>query len=195
MGTNYYPGEIPEAVRATIPNFRTPIKINKNYTPDQQGQDIRAEDVVRPVNHKMAGPDEVTTWRALSADRAPTYGSCANCFRSGPIARLCNNCNEDNVTLNKNGLHYEILQTRFENGKSAALDSITLSEIFRAGHETARADRDVLWLRTPVRSYSRIMLDNYLYRVFKQELEDNAANAAEHARILREVTKMTELEE
>jgi hypothetical protein len=39
------------------------------------------------------------------------------------------------------------------------------------------------------------MLDNYLYQVFKQELEDNAVNAAEHARILREVTEMTKLEE
>ena len=195
MSSNYYPGEIPEAVRATIPNFKAPTKINKNYTPDQQGQDIRDQDVVRPVNHKWAGPDEMSTWRVLSADRAPTYGSCGRCFRSGPYGRLCNICNKDHVTLKKDGLHYQILLTSFEGGKPAVLDSITLSEIFRAGHETARADRDVLWLRTPLRPYNRTMLDNYLYRVFKQELEDNAVNAAEHARILREVTEMTKQEE
>ena len=105
----YYPGEIPENVRATIPNFRTPIMINRNYTPDQRGQDIRDEDVLRPSNHKWTGPGEINNMRVRSTDRCPTYGSCLKCFRSGPYGRLCNNCNRDNVTLNKNGLHYVIL--------------------------------------------------------------------------------------
>jgi hypothetical protein len=125
-----YPGEIPEAVRATIPNFRVPTMINKNYTPDQQGQDIRDADVVRPHNHKWSRPDETATMRVLSADRCPTYGSCVKCFRSGPYGRLCNNYNEDNVTLNKNGLHYVILQKTSKHGKNSVLDSITLSKIF-----------------------------------------------------------------
>ncbi len=142
----YYPGEIPEDVRATIPNFNIPQMINKNYTPDQQGQDIRDDDVVRPHNHKWARADDIATMRALSADRCPTYGSCVKCFRSGPYGRLCSNCNKDNVTLNKNGSHYVILMKKSDKhgrGNSVILDSITLSQIFQAGHETAKADRDV----------------------------------------------------
>ena len=108
MANSYYLGEIPEAVRATIPNFKVPTMINKNYTPDQMGQDIQDADVVRPLNHKWSRPDETVTWRVLSADRCPTYGSCKKCFKSGPYGRLCNNCNEDNATLNKDGLHYVI---------------------------------------------------------------------------------------
>ena len=130
--------------------------------------------------------------RVRSADRCPTYGSCLKCFRSGPYGRLCNNCNRDTVTLNKNGLHYVILQKTSETGESAILDSITLSEIVRAGHETAKADREVRWLRTPMKIYDDSMMDNYLYRVFEQEREDKRANRAERARILHEVSDMTD---
>ena len=190
----FYPGEIPEAVRATIPNFRVPTMINKNYTPDQLDQDIQDADVVCPRNHNWSLEDETNTMRVLSADRCPTYGSCVRCFRSGPYGRLCNICNKDNVTLKKDGLHYVILQ-KSRPGKSAVLDSITLSKIFRAGHETAKADREVRWLRTPMKPYTSDMLDDYLFRVFKQELGDNRANRAERARIIYEVTLMTDFED
>jgi hypothetical protein len=191
-----YPGEIPEAVRATIPNFNVPTMINKNYTLDQEGQDIRDEDVVRPRNHLWARTDEIKTMKVLSADRCPTYGSCVRCFRSGPYGRLCSNCNEDNVTLQKNGLHYVILMKRSERGATAVLDSITLSMIFRAGHETARADREIRWLKTPLRWYDDTMLDRYLHRVFRQEIhEDNRASRAEHRRILHEVGDATDFDD
>ena len=189
----YYPGEIPEDVRATIPNFRVPEMINKNYTPDQEGQDIRDEDVVRPHNHRWARADEIATMRALSADRCPTYGSCVKCFRSGPYGRLCSNCNTDNVTLNKNGSHYVILMKESEKCgrvQRVVLDSITLSQICRAGQEIVRADREVRWLRTPLRYYESAMLDRFLNRG-----EDNRATRAEHARILHEVTDMIDFDD
>ena len=131
--------------------------------------------------------------RVLSADRCPTYGSCVRCFRSGPYGRLCNNCNEDNVTLKKDGLHYVILQKSSRPGKNAVLDSITLSQIVQAGHETAKADREIRWLRTPMKRYTGDTLHNYLYIVFTEELEDNSANRAERARIQYEVTNMADL--
>ena len=43
--------------------------------------------------------------------------------------------------------------------------------------------------------YTSDMLDNYLHRVFTQELEDNRANRAERARIIYEVTIMTDFED
>ena len=189
----YYPGEIPEDVRATIPNFRVPVMINKNYTPDQEGQDIRDEDVVRPRNHMWARGDEIATWRALSDDRCPTYGSCVKCFKSGPYGRLCNNCNTDNVTLNKTGSHYVILMKEHEKCgrvQRVVLDSITLSQICRAGQEIVRADREVRWLRTPLRYYGSAMLDRFLNRG-----ADIRATRAEHVRILHEVTDMIDFDD
>jgi hypothetical protein len=186
-----YLGELPEAVRAKIPNFNVPTKINKRYTSDQEGQDIRDEHVVRPRNHLWARTDEIKTFKVLSADRCPTYGSCVRCFRSGPYGRLCSNCNEDNVTLQKDGLHYAILMKRSKCG-DAVLDSITLSRICQAGHETARADREIRWLKTPLRWYNDTMLDTYLRRVFS---EDNRASRAEHRRILHEVGDATDFDD
>ena len=171
------------------------MMINMNYTPDQEGQDIRDKDVIRPHNHKWALSDEMSTWRNRSNDRCPTYGSCVRCFRSGPYGRLCSNCNEDNVTLKKDGYHYVILQKQARPGVNAVLDSITLSQIVQAGHETAKADREVRWLRTPMKIYTSDMLDSYLYRVFTQEMEDTRANRAERARINYEVYLMADFED
>ena len=44
-----------------------------------------------------------------------------------------------------------------------------------------------------MKRYTGDMLDNYLYRVFTRELEDNSANRAERARIQYEVTNMADL--
>jgi hypothetical protein len=70
-----------------------PEIINKNYTPDQEGQEIRQEDVVRPLNPKITTMKEVAKWKEISRSRAPTYGSCEYCFRSEPLGKCCNRCN------------------------------------------------------------------------------------------------------
>jgi hypothetical protein len=62
-----------------------PEIINKSYTPDQEGQEIRQEDVVLPTNHKITTIKEVTDWKEISRSCAPTYGSSECCFRSGPL--------------------------------------------------------------------------------------------------------------
>jgi hypothetical protein len=53
-----------------------PEIINKNYTPDQEGQEIRQEDVVRPLNRKITTMNECAKWKEISRSRAPAYGSC-----------------------------------------------------------------------------------------------------------------------
>ena len=75
LAGDYYNGELSEAIRKDIPNFNPLLKMVKNYTPDQQGQDIRPQDVARPINRRWAKSDEVETWRKLSNERSPTYGS------------------------------------------------------------------------------------------------------------------------
>jgi hypothetical protein len=98
-----------------------PEIINMNYTPDQEGKEIRQEDVVRPMkNGKITTMKEVVKWKEISRSRAPTYGSCEYCFRSGPLGKRCNRCD--------NGEDEAILLL-LEGGAIAALDSITMSEI------------------------------------------------------------------
>ena len=135
----WHTGEIPEAHWRDIPNFNPPQKIVKNYTPDQEGQDICPQDVVRPVNHIWAKASKVVTWKELSRERAPTYGSCTLCFKSGPIGGPCSECNYPDK-------NYVVLNYDDMRGHRAVLNSITMAKIFRVGHETAKADHDILWL-------------------------------------------------
>jgi hypothetical protein len=183
--TTYYNGELPEEVRRHIPNFNQLQKVIVNYTPDQKGQDIRPQDIVRPINRKWATLDEMRRcWGQLTNAGAPTYGSCTLCFRSGPIGRPCNQCNYPNT-------FYIALNYTNQLKTWVTLDSVTMSEIFHAGHETAKADRDILWLRTPSENFTMQILHGRLHRMYdNKEGEDAAANTAEKKRILREITAM-----
>ena len=96
-----------------------PEIINMNYTPDQEGQEIRQEDVVRPMNHKITTKKE-HNWKEISRSPAPTYGSCNCCFRSGPLGKRCNRYN--------NG-EYQAILLMVKGGAIETLDSITMSEI------------------------------------------------------------------
>jgi hypothetical protein len=66
-----------------------------NYSTDQKGRDIKDEDIVRPLNHRYSlfGSNETHSWRRLSTAAAPTYGTCVECMRAGPLAQVCNECN------------------------------------------------------------------------------------------------------
>jgi hypothetical protein len=70
-----------------------PEIINVNYTPDQEGKEIPQEDVVWPMNCKITTMKEVAKWKEIRRSRAPTYGSCGYCFRSGPLGKRCNRYN------------------------------------------------------------------------------------------------------
>jgi t-SNARE complex subunit (syntaxin) len=43
-----------------------PEIINKNYTPDQKGQEIRQEDVVQPLNRKITAMKEMERVQQIS---------------------------------------------------------------------------------------------------------------------------------
>ena len=125
--------------------FQPPVIINKNYTPDQKGQEIRQEDVVRPLNHKITTSRD-PAWQVVSRSRAPTYGSCRSCFRSGPLGKCCNRCNNANT-------QYEAI-LHLVKGANETLDSITLSEVMGQGHEVCLADHMMDWNRTPCRHFN-----------------------------------------
>lgn len=112
------------------------VRIVVNYTPDQEGQDIRDVDVIRPSNHRWCdrGGDEIKEWKCRSNVRCPTYGSCEICYKSGPVGKDCNEC----PPFTDRGPIYQILKNQ-----KNILDSMTIAEMLNKGHETAKADRDV----------------------------------------------------
>jgi len=128
----------PTTTPAAVHQPENPLRkrIVTRYTPDQEGKNIRDEDVVRPSNHRWCyqGGKETATWKSKSVGRCPTYGSCMYCLKSGPLGRFCQDC-EDNGLGFQSG--YRILRNQ-----EKLLDSITIAEMFNPGHhETAKADR------------------------------------------------------
>jgi hypothetical protein len=112
--------------------MKTRPHVVRNFTTiEEYGEYIKEEDVVRPLNSRWCYQmgEETATWRQKSEARCPTYGSCLYCVKSGPVGKLCNECNipEAGYAVMMNG--------------SKHLDSITLARLFGKGHEAARADR------------------------------------------------------
>jgi hypothetical protein len=116
------------------------------YTVDQQGQNIRDEDVVRPNNHKWArkGLSETHEWKEKSLGRCPTYGTCSLCWKAGPAGKKCI-CTHGNSLILFYGLN--------------ALDSITVADIIGQDLEVARADCMQNWVMTPSMQYNELCCD------------------------------------
>ena len=143
-----------------------PEIINKNYTPDQEGQEIRQEDVVRPMNHKITTKKE-PDWIEISRSRAPTYGSCNCCFRSGPLGKRCNGCNNGEYQAN---LHM------VKGGAIETLDSITMSEIMGQGHEVCLADHKMNWHRTPCRHFNSLCAQRVIDQRYNDIKDEHVRN-------------------
>ena len=113
--------------------------INKHYTADQAGLDIRREDVVRPDNHRFTTKEEYEyeSWYLRSRPAIPTYGNCTNCYKSGPVGKGCNECG--NAANLEDGYVYKI--ARDTEGVQVIYDAMAVAAIFGRGHETAKADR------------------------------------------------------
>ena len=117
--------------------------VNVNYTDDQEDQDIKEQDVVRPQNHRWVSLDskETATWHLKSRAKAPTYGVCASCFNSGPTGKDCNECSIRNIR-DRRGFKVKYVIMRYQEGyPTKILDSITFAAMLGRQHETAKADR------------------------------------------------------
>jgi hypothetical protein len=144
MTTNMEP-----APRIEDPSIKDPIynqRIVIGYTEDQQGQNIRDEDVVRPKNHKWArnGSGETHEWKKKSSGRCPTYGTCSLCWKAGPAGKKCT-CTRGNYLVLFYGLN--------------TLDSITVADIIGQDLEVARADFMQNWNRTAMMQYNELCCD------------------------------------
>ena len=119
----------------------TPRRIVVGYTNDQEGQDIRNDDVVRPANRRWTKQDSTEThdWKMKSSGHCPTYGSCDHCYKAGPAGKDCK------CTYGR----YQIL---FYNRH--VIDSITVAELIGEELEVAKADRMQAWIRTPMMQWN-----------------------------------------
>ena len=117
------------------------LYIVRGYEPWMQGRIVPDDYVVRPRNHKWCGKYGGETFRAWSTERCPTYGTCNNCYASGPVGLRCVNpeCNE----------HYLVAFHRGNKDFSVTLDLQWISMFMGASHTLAMADRVQAWLRTP----------------------------------------------
>jgi hypothetical protein len=136
-------------------NIASPYLV-RGYTEDQAGMDIRPDDVARPFNHRYSlGPGSDVAgddFRLKNVDRAPTYGSCWMCRKSGPLGIICDNprCGDE---------VYKVVFMYNDNGERVVVDSIWISEVFEAGHRTAKADQRKTWLSTPNQTLGRMYFE------------------------------------
>jgi hypothetical protein len=141
------------------PSINDPIydeRIVIGYTEDQQGQNIRDEDAVRPDNHKWArnGLRETHEWKKKSSGRCPTYGTCSLCWKAGSAGKKCTSTHGN----------YLILFYGFN-----TLDSITVADIIGQDLEVARADRMQNWVTTPMMQYNEICCDLAITRQLNKD--------------------------
>jgi hypothetical protein len=126
------------------------------YTVDQQGQNIRDKDIVRPDNRKWArnGSGEIHEWKKKSSGRCPTYGTCPLCWKAGPAGKKCT-CTHGNYLI----LYYKL----------TTLDSITVANIIGQDLEVTRADRMQNRNITPMMQYNDLCCDLAIQRRLNQD--------------------------
>ena len=116
------------------------VRINVNYTHDQQGQVLRNEHTIRATNGVFIPRSEAHTFRPLSRGRCPTYGTCIHCLASGPVGKLCTECRNIPDTIYR----YLVIMT-----EDRIVDSEFISAFARRPHKIAMSDRLIAWLQTP----------------------------------------------
>jgi hypothetical protein len=141
------------------PSIKDPIyheRIVIGYTLDQQGQNIRDEDVMRPNNHKWAriGLSETHEWKKKSSGRCPTYGTCSLCWKAGPAGKKCT-CTHGHYLILFYGLN--------------TLDSIRVANIIGQNLEVALADCMHNWARTPMMQYNELCCDLAITRQLNKD--------------------------
>ena len=120
--------------------------IVRGYEPWMRGIQIPNDYVVRPRNHKWCGRFGGEYLIAWSSAGCPTYGTCINCYGSGPVGMTCVHprCGERYLVMFANGVH----------DFKVTLDSQWISTLVGASHTPAMADRVQAWPTTPCTSLS-----------------------------------------
>jgi hypothetical protein len=153
------------------------------YMDDQEGQDIREEDVVRPSKHQWsdAYSHNDGDWVAKSRPRCPMYGSCQHCYRSRPVGMFCYEHQEETPKLTQ----YMVVNYFHHIYRHATLGSIIIAEMLGAGHETAKADRTYAWLRTPTRNFDCELINIRAKQMYQRQGIDPAIGEAKITQVNR----------
>ena len=101
-------------------------------TPDQAGQPIRDEDIIRADNGMFFTQDEIAHFRDRSRMICPTYGTCTGCWKAGPVGKRCNDCDDDNIGFKV---------VKLIGGMGRIADSEFIARFFNKGIEQVLADR------------------------------------------------------
>ena len=126
-----------------------------SYTPDQAGQPIRDEDIIRADNGMFFTQDEIAHFRDRSRMTCPTYGTCTGCWKAGPVGKRCNDCDDDNV-----GFKVVFIGV----GIGRIVDSEFIARFFNKGIEQALADRLDICIRTPSQEKQRSDFHDEIHR-------------------------------
>jgi len=145
--------------------------IIRGYNLETYGAEyIKDEDVVRPSNHKFSRQiDWTENWLWKSMADHETYGTCDECFDSGPVWEVCRYCG-------KGQLYVVFCFGGYQ------LDSISLSERLERGLWRQRADRTCLWSRAPTKyvdvsflqqavGHNRVLSEEQRARVFNEVMD------------------------
>ena len=130
------------------------------YTDDQEGQDIKDEDVIRAKNGLVFTEEEVEQFRQRSHARCPTYGSCEYCYKAGPVGLKCDDCDDIGV--------YKVVFAHPQDNERYArriVDSERLAGLFNHPILVAKADRMFDWGTTP----TMIIKKRIVERLFREE--------------------------
>ena len=141
--------------------------------------DIHFLDVVRPPNEKYTTRhDVISVLFSRSTTCCPTYGNCTECYRSGPTGMECQICSQEVVHPK-----YKVAYVARTLGNQY-IDAQWLSEkLKKGGHVTARANRKVSWLTTPLQKVgesamwlimARMEVDKSLSKEEKQQVVNDA---------------------
>ena len=119
------------------------------HTDAEKGGIVKDADVVRAENGRWHTQAEVGAFRQRSRMRCPTCGDCCRCWRSGPVAKRC-----DQSQLRDAGFEVVALAWNRRSGSRRLVDAEFLARFLGQGHLAARADRPCCF-RTPLKHCSR----------------------------------------
>ena len=154
-----------------------------NYTPEQEGQYIKDDDVVRPKDQRYAVKcsEEVSTWHKKSRACSPTYGNCTHCLDSGPTGNCCYRCS--NMKKNYNyEMHVDGMKI---------FDAQSLATIFKREHIKARADLRCHQRMQHMKQFDYLEINHHL-RVSKADPNQRSYTKEEILEIKKEMKALRE---
>ena len=139
------------------------------YTEDQYDKNIRTEDVVRAKGFFYT-EDEIKGFHEKSRAKAPTYGNCVNCWKCGPLAAKCSDCEREGAT----GYYSKMYAWRNEipNTERYLIDAEYLAEWVGQGQEIPKANRLFNWKKDPEHYITRSAISAAIRAMHEKQVKE-----------------------